>query len=169
MKKNLDAYEDADLHPEDVAKIATTLGVSEDDPLREEHHVRLLRENRAAGVLIAAVLDIGDQRRLPDAGHAGLVVDRCEHPGPEGVGVVAVERGATQAELAGVAIHREGATVAAAAAATAAAAKTERVPAKATRNAACLRGVHPSARGRIGTGMNAGTRLGWRRRGCGLG
>ena len=25
------------------------------------------------------------------------------------------------------------------------------------------------ARGRIGTGMNAGTRLGWRRRGCGLG
>ena len=29
MKKNLDAYEDTDLHPEDVAKIATTLGVSE--------------------------------------------------------------------------------------------------------------------------------------------
>lgn len=29
MKKNLDAYEDSDLHPEDVAKIATTLGVSE--------------------------------------------------------------------------------------------------------------------------------------------
>ncbi|PEQ14632.1 RNA polymerase factor sigma-32 [Novosphingobium sp. PC22D] len=29
MKKNLDAYEDTDLHPEDVAKIATQLGVSE--------------------------------------------------------------------------------------------------------------------------------------------
>ncbi|MDE8652654.1 RNA polymerase sigma factor RpoH [Novosphingobium album (ex Liu et al. 2023)] len=29
MKKSLDAYEDTDLHPEDVAKIATTLGVSE--------------------------------------------------------------------------------------------------------------------------------------------
>ncbi|MCT2399722.1 RNA polymerase sigma factor RpoH [Novosphingobium mangrovi (ex Huang et al. 2023)] len=29
MKKNLDAYEDTDLHPDDVAKIATTLGVSE--------------------------------------------------------------------------------------------------------------------------------------------
>jgi RNA polymerase sigma-32 factor len=31
MKKNLDAYEDSDLHPEDVAKIATTLGVSEQE------------------------------------------------------------------------------------------------------------------------------------------
>ncbi|MCK9541217.1 MAG: RNA polymerase sigma factor RpoH [Novosphingobium sp.] len=29
MKKNLDAYEDTDLHPDDVRKIATTLGVSE--------------------------------------------------------------------------------------------------------------------------------------------
>jgi len=29
MKKNLDAYEDTDLHPDDVAKIATELGVSE--------------------------------------------------------------------------------------------------------------------------------------------
>jgi RNA polymerase sigma-32 factor len=29
MKKNLDAYEDSDLHPDDVTKIATTLGVSE--------------------------------------------------------------------------------------------------------------------------------------------
>ena len=29
MKKNLDAYEDTDLHPDDVAKIATDLGVSE--------------------------------------------------------------------------------------------------------------------------------------------
>ncbi|AOR76788.1 RNA polymerase sigma factor RpoH [Novosphingobium resinovorum] len=29
MKKNLDAYEDTDLHPDDVAKIATTLGVSQ--------------------------------------------------------------------------------------------------------------------------------------------
>jgi len=29
MKKNLEAYEDSDLRPEDVAKIATTLGVSE--------------------------------------------------------------------------------------------------------------------------------------------
>jgi RNA polymerase sigma-32 factor len=28
MKKNLDAYADSDLHPDDVAKIATTLGVS---------------------------------------------------------------------------------------------------------------------------------------------
>jgi RNA polymerase sigma-32 factor len=31
MKKNLDAYEDSDLHPRDVAKIATTLGVSEQE------------------------------------------------------------------------------------------------------------------------------------------
>jgi len=31
MKKNLDAYEDTDLHPDDVAKIATTLGVSEQE------------------------------------------------------------------------------------------------------------------------------------------
>ncbi len=29
MKKNLDAYEDSDLHPDDVKKIATDLGVSE--------------------------------------------------------------------------------------------------------------------------------------------
>ncbi len=29
MKKNLDAYEDTDLHPDDVTKIATELGVSE--------------------------------------------------------------------------------------------------------------------------------------------
>lgn len=29
MKKNLDAYEDTDLHPDDVTKIATALGVSE--------------------------------------------------------------------------------------------------------------------------------------------
>jgi RNA polymerase sigma-32 factor len=29
MKKNLDAYEDTDLHPDDVTTIATTLGVSE--------------------------------------------------------------------------------------------------------------------------------------------
>jgi len=29
MKKNLDAYEDSDLHPDDVAKIATDLGVPE--------------------------------------------------------------------------------------------------------------------------------------------
>src|SRR6218665_2356557 len=31
MKKNLDAYEDADLHPDDVKSIATTLGVSEQE------------------------------------------------------------------------------------------------------------------------------------------
>ncbi|AXB76165.1 RNA polymerase sigma factor RpoH [Novosphingobium sp. P6W] len=31
MKKNLDAYEDTDLHPRDVTKIATTLGVSEQE------------------------------------------------------------------------------------------------------------------------------------------
>ena len=31
MKKNLDAYEDTDLHPDDVKKIATTLGVSESE------------------------------------------------------------------------------------------------------------------------------------------
>ena len=31
MKKNLDAYEDTDLHPDDVTKIATTLGVSEQE------------------------------------------------------------------------------------------------------------------------------------------
>jgi RNA polymerase sigma-32 factor len=31
MKNNLDAYEDGDLRPEDVKKIATDLGVSEDD------------------------------------------------------------------------------------------------------------------------------------------
>ncbi len=31
MKKNLDAYEDTDLHPDDVRKIATDLGVSEQE------------------------------------------------------------------------------------------------------------------------------------------
>ncbi|GGD99153.1 RNA polymerase sigma factor RpoH [Tsuneonella deserti] len=31
MKKELEAYEDADLHPDDVAKIATTLGVAEQE------------------------------------------------------------------------------------------------------------------------------------------
>ncbi len=31
MKKNLDAYEDTDLHPDDVRKIATTLGVPEQE------------------------------------------------------------------------------------------------------------------------------------------
>ena len=31
MKKNLDAYEDGDLHPDDVAKIATDLGVPEQE------------------------------------------------------------------------------------------------------------------------------------------
>lgn len=31
MKKNLDAYEDSDLHPKDVTSIATTLGVSEQE------------------------------------------------------------------------------------------------------------------------------------------
>jgi RNA polymerase sigma-32 factor len=31
MKKSLDAYEDTDLHPDDVAKIATTLGVAESE------------------------------------------------------------------------------------------------------------------------------------------
>ena len=31
MKKNLDAYEDADLKPDDLRKIATTLGVSEQE------------------------------------------------------------------------------------------------------------------------------------------
>jgi len=31
MKKNLDAYEDSDLHPDDVRKIATDLGVSEEE------------------------------------------------------------------------------------------------------------------------------------------
>jgi RNA polymerase sigma-32 factor len=31
MKKNLDAYEDTDLHPDDVRKIATDLGVSEEE------------------------------------------------------------------------------------------------------------------------------------------
>ena len=31
MKKNLDAYEEGDLHPDDVAKIATTLGVAEQE------------------------------------------------------------------------------------------------------------------------------------------
>ncbi|TCM19482.1 RNA polymerase RpoH-like sigma 32 subunit [Novosphingobium sp. PhB165] len=31
MKKNLDAYEDTDLHPKDVATIATTLGVSQQE------------------------------------------------------------------------------------------------------------------------------------------
>ncbi|WP_338467711.1 RNA polymerase sigma factor RpoH [Novosphingobium sp. ZN18A2] len=31
MKKNLDAYEDTDLHPDDVAKIATELGVPEQE------------------------------------------------------------------------------------------------------------------------------------------
>src|ERR1700752_44760 len=41
MKKNLDAYEDADLHPEDVAKIATTLGVSEQEVVNMNRRMML--------------------------------------------------------------------------------------------------------------------------------
>src|SRR6202008_4063756 len=41
MKKNLDAYEDADLHPEDVAKIATTLGVSETEVVNMNRRMML--------------------------------------------------------------------------------------------------------------------------------
>jgi RNA polymerase sigma-32 factor len=41
MKKNLDAYEDADLHPEDVRKIATTLGVSETEVVNMNRRMML--------------------------------------------------------------------------------------------------------------------------------
>jgi RNA polymerase sigma-32 factor len=41
MKKNLDAYEDADLHPEDVRKIATTLGVSEQEVVNMNRRMML--------------------------------------------------------------------------------------------------------------------------------
>jgi RNA polymerase sigma-32 factor len=41
MKKNLDAYEDADLHPRDVRKIATTLGVSEQEVVNMNRRMML--------------------------------------------------------------------------------------------------------------------------------
>jgi RNA polymerase sigma-32 factor len=41
MKKNLDAYEDADLHPEDVRKIATTLGVPEQEVVNMNRRMML--------------------------------------------------------------------------------------------------------------------------------
>ena len=41
MKKNLDAYEDADLHPDDVKKIATTLGVSETEVVNMNRRMML--------------------------------------------------------------------------------------------------------------------------------
>ena len=41
MKKNLDAYEDADLHPDDVKTIATTLGVSETEVVNMNRRMML--------------------------------------------------------------------------------------------------------------------------------
>ena len=41
MKKNLDAYEDTDLHPDDVAKIATTLGVSQTEVVNMNRRMML--------------------------------------------------------------------------------------------------------------------------------
>ena len=41
MKKNLEAYEDADLHPADVAKIATDLGVSESEVVNMNRRMML--------------------------------------------------------------------------------------------------------------------------------
>ena len=41
MKKNLDAYEDSDLHPDDVKHIATTLGVSETEVVNMNRRMML--------------------------------------------------------------------------------------------------------------------------------
>src|SRR6201995_2262257 len=41
MKNNLDAYEDADLHPDDVRTIATTLGVSETEVVNMNRRMML--------------------------------------------------------------------------------------------------------------------------------
>jgi RNA polymerase sigma-32 factor len=41
MKKQLDAYEDSDLHPEDVTKIATTLGVPEQEVVNMNRRMML--------------------------------------------------------------------------------------------------------------------------------
>ncbi len=41
MKKNLDAYEDSDLHPDDVKSIATTLGVSEEEVVNMNRRMML--------------------------------------------------------------------------------------------------------------------------------
>ncbi|MFA7586910.1 MAG: RNA polymerase sigma factor RpoH [Novosphingobium sp.] len=41
MKKNLDAYEDTDLHPDDVRKIATDLGVSETEVVNMNRRMML--------------------------------------------------------------------------------------------------------------------------------
>ena len=41
MKKNLDAYEDSDLHPDDVKKIATDLGVSETEVVNMNRRMML--------------------------------------------------------------------------------------------------------------------------------
>jgi RNA polymerase sigma-32 factor len=41
MKKNLDAYEDADLHPEDVARIANDLGVPEQEVINMNRRMML--------------------------------------------------------------------------------------------------------------------------------
>ncbi|MBU6268493.1 MAG: RNA polymerase sigma factor RpoH [Sphingomonadales bacterium] len=41
MKKNLDAYEDSDLHPDDVAKIAKDLGVSETEVVNMNRRMML--------------------------------------------------------------------------------------------------------------------------------
>jgi len=41
MKKNLDAYEDSDLHPDDVRKIATDLGVSEEEVVNMNRRMML--------------------------------------------------------------------------------------------------------------------------------
>ncbi|MCX7863811.1 MAG: RNA polymerase sigma factor RpoH [Novosphingobium sp.] len=41
MKKNIDAYEDSDLHPEDVARIASDLGVSETEVVNMNRRMML--------------------------------------------------------------------------------------------------------------------------------
>ena len=70
MKSKLDAFEDGDLKPEDVAKIATDLGVSEDE---------VISMNRRMAMGGDTSLNVADARgwRGPVAGLAGRRRARC--------------------------------------------------------------------------------------------
>src|SRR6187551_1585929 len=49
MKKNLEAYEDSDLHPDDLAKIATDLGVPEQEVVNMNRRMMLRGDEEGAG------------------------------------------------------------------------------------------------------------------------
>jgi RNA polymerase sigma-32 factor len=70
MKKNLEAFEDGDLHPEDVTKIATDLGVSEDEVVKHEP------PHGDGRRYLAQRLDARGWRR-PVAGHGWRMTARC--------------------------------------------------------------------------------------------